>query len=105
MAIIDTGIAPSPELRIAGGFDCSSNDPDAWRDREGHGTHVAGTIGARDDRRGVVGVAPGARLWAIKIFDDGGSGLLSQELCGFDHVLGMRDPRRPGHGRASRSST
>ena len=45
VAIIDTGIAPSPELRIAGGFDCVSDDPAAWRDREGHGTHVAGTIG------------------------------------------------------------
>jgi len=92
VAIIDTGIAPSPELRIAGGFDCTSDDPEAWRDGDGHGTHVAGTLAARDDGRGVVGVAPGARLWAIKIFDDGGRGLLSQQLCGLDRVLGMRDP-------------
>jgi subtilisin len=99
VAIIDTGIAPSPELDIEGGFDCSSDDPAAWRDREGHGTHVAGTVAARDDGRGVVGVAPGARLWAIKIFDDNGYGLLSQELCGFDHVLGMRDPDDPSRPR------
>ena len=63
VAVVDTGIAPSRELRIAGGYDCSSDDPAAWRDREGHGTHVSGTIAARDDDRGVVGVAPGARLW------------------------------------------
>src|SRR5213076_72600 len=41
VATIDTGIAPHRDLNIAGGHDCSSRNPDAWRDRYGHGTHVA----------------------------------------------------------------
>ena len=40
----------------------------------GHGTHVAGIAAARDNDRGVVGVAPGARLWAVRVFDKFGSG-------------------------------
>jgi subtilisin family serine protease len=35
-------------------------------DDNGHGTHVAGTAAARDKDIGVVGVAPGARVWAVK---------------------------------------
>jgi hypothetical protein len=55
-------------------------------DQNGHGTHVAGTIGARDDDQGVVGVAPGARLWAVRVLDALGSGSLSQVVCGVDFV-------------------
>jgi subtilisin len=43
-------------------------------DGNGHSTHVAGTIGAQDDAEAVVGVAPGARLHAVKVLDDSGSG-------------------------------
>jgi len=98
VAIVDTGIAPSADLRIAGGYDCTGPSPGAWRDRHGHGTHVAGTVGAKDDARGVVGAAPGVRLWAVKVIADDGSGLLSQELCGLETILGWRDgedPERP----------
>jgi len=41
-------------------------------DEVGHGTHVAGTIAALDNGEGVVGVAPGARLWSVKVLDPGG---------------------------------
>ncbi len=49
----------------------------AWQDDNGHGTHVAGIAVARDNDVGVVGVAPGARLWAVKVLDSKGSGASS----------------------------
>ena len=58
----------------------------------GHGTHVAGTVGAIDNGSGVVGVAPGVRLWAVKILDDSGDGLLSWYVCGLDWIAAQRDP-------------
>ncbi|MFO1539653.1 MAG: S8 family serine peptidase [Chloroflexota bacterium] len=99
VAVLDTGIAPSPDLRIAGGYDCTGPSREAWRDREGHGTHVAGTIAAKDDDGGVVGVAPGARLWAVKIIADDGSGWISWTLCGLERLLVMRDPDAPDRPR------
>jgi subtilisin len=58
--VIDTGIDTShPDLNVVE-FRQYANGPP--RDFNGHGTHVAGTIGARDDSDGVVGVAPGIRL-------------------------------------------
>src|SRR5262249_43461193 len=95
VAIIDTGIAPHKDLRIAGGHDCTSPYPTAWRDRYGHGTHVAGTVGAIDNGIGVVGVAPGARLWAVKALNDEGRGFISSYICGIDWVAAQRDPAHP----------
>ena len=54
VAIFDTGIDPThPDLAVAGGYNCTSSDRADWIDEEGHGTHVAGTVGALDngDRR------------------------------------------------------
>ena len=59
VAVIDSGIAAHTDLAIAGGRNCSTGN--SYNDGNGHGTHVAGTIGAKDDANGVVGVAPGAR--------------------------------------------
>ena len=57
-----------------------------------HGTHVAGTVAALDNSFGVVGVAPGARVWAVKILNDDGYGLISWYVCGLDWILAQRDP-------------
>jgi subtilisin len=95
IAIVDTGIAPVSDLRVAGGYNCSTSDRGLWRDVHGHGTHVAGTAAARDNNSGVVGVAPGARLWAVKILNDQGSGLLSWYVCGLDWIAAQRDPDVP----------
>jgi subtilisin family serine protease len=92
VAIVDTGIAAHPDLVIAGGYNCSSADRTRWADEHGHGTHVAGTVGARDNTIGVVGVAPGVRLWAVRILNSSGSGLLSWYVCGLDWILAQRDP-------------
>ncbi|MEW5991075.1 MAG: S8 family serine peptidase, partial [Chloroflexota bacterium] len=92
VAVVDTGIdASHPDLNVAGGMNCTSADPSAWQDGNGHGTHVAGTIAAKDNTIGVVGVAPGARLWAVRILSADGTGLLSWYICGLDWIAAQRD--------------
>ncbi len=95
VAIVDTGIGPHSDLNIAGGYNCSTADRTRWYDENGHGTHVAGTVGAKDNTWGVVGVAPGVRLWAVRILNSSGSGLLSWYVCGLDWILSQRDPNDP----------
>ena len=55
-------------------------------DDNGHGTHVAGIVAAKDNDIGVVGMAPGARLWAVKVLDSSGSGSISDIIAGIDYV-------------------
>lgn len=93
IAVLDTGIARHPDLRIGGGYNCSAEDgrdPTRWTDRYGHGTHVAGTIAAIDNGRGVVGVVPGARVWAIKVLGDNGTGKTSDIVCGLQWMIGQQ---------------
>ena len=89
IAVIDTGIAEHPDLRIGGGVNCS-DEAGGYTDRYGHGTHVAGTIAARDNGRGVVGVVPGARVWAIKVLGDDGTGQTSDIVCGLQWMIGQQ---------------
>ena len=89
VAVIDTGIAKHADLNIAGGKNCSTGK--SFDDGNGHGTHVAGTIAAKDDTTGVVGVAPGARLWAVRVLDNSGRGSWSSVTCGVDYVTGKAD--------------
>src|SRR4029079_12344319 len=73
----------------------SSSNRGLWRDVNRHGTHVAGTVGAKDDGGGVVGVAPGVGLWAVKILNDDGFGYLSWYVCGLDWIASRKDPVDP----------
>jgi len=85
VAVIDTGIDTAhQDLNVVGGKNCSTGR--SYKDGNGHGTHVAGTIGAKDDGNGVVGVAPGARLWAVRVLNNAGSGTWSSVICGIDWV-------------------
>ena len=92
VAIVDTGISRVADLNVVGGYSCSTTSTTSWGDGNGHGTHVAGTVGAIDDGSGVVGVAPGVRLWAVRILDSSGVGLLSWYVCGLDWIAAQRDP-------------
>jgi subtilisin family serine protease len=83
IAIIDTGSGPHPDLNVAGGTSCVGGNS---RDGNGHGTHVAGIAAAKDDGAGIVGVAPGAPIYSVKVLDSHGSGTLSTVICGIDWV-------------------
>ena len=61
-------------------------------DGHGHGTHVAGTIGARDNGCDVVGVAPGVPLVAVRVLDNNGSGSYSGVIAGVDYVARTASP-------------
>jgi subtilisin family serine protease len=61
-----------------------------WEDNNGHGTHTAGIAAAQDNREGVVGVAPGARIWAVKVLDSQGEGSFGTVICGLDWVYKHR---------------
>lgn len=86
VAVIDTGISNHSDLNVAGGFNCSTGPSRNYKDGNDHGTHVAGTIGALDNDFGVVGVAPGARLWAVRVLNSAGSGTWASVICGVDWV-------------------
>lgn len=97
VAVIDTGIdLQHPDLNVAGGVNCTLSILNAYcatggDDDHYHGTHVAGTIGAIDNEEGVVGVAPGARLWAVKVLNKRGSGWSSWIIAGIDWVAEHAD--------------
>ncbi|MBI5247070.1 MAG: S8 family peptidase [Elusimicrobia bacterium] len=88
VAVIDTGIDKShPDLAgvVIGGFNAlDPNKPDAWADDQGHGSHVAGTIAGRRDGKGVVGVAPLVKLYAVKVLDADGNGGFSDVIAGIE---------------------
>ncbi len=89
IAVIDSGIDSShPELTgvFAGGTDIVFGDatPD---DENGHGTHVAGVIAAALNDTGVVGVAPSAEIYAVRVMDGSGLGLVSWILEGIDWAI------------------
>jgi len=93
VAIIDTGIdLDHPDLNVVGSTNCASGGPfvgscgSGGDDGNGHGTHVAGSVAAIDNGTGVVGVAPGARLWAVRVLDNNGSGYTSWIVAGMDWV-------------------
>ena len=86
--IIDSGIDldhPDLNVDVARSRDFTGSRVGA-EDENGHGTHVAGTVGARNNSIGVVGVAAGASLVAVRVLDRRGSGAYSGVIAGVDYV-------------------
>src|SRR5829696_5535085 len=82
--VIDTGIdASHTDLNVTSHVDFASG-PDT--DCNGHGTHVAGTVAAKDNTSDVVGVAPGTSLHGVKVLGCGGTGSTSGVIKGVDWV-------------------
>lgn len=93
--VIDTGVdLDHPDLNVnatdsrnfvSRGRDTGGDDTD------GHGTHVAGTIGALDNTIGVIGVAPGAEIVAVRVLTSNG-GSYSDVIAGVDYVAQIGQP-------------
>lgn len=84
VAVLDTGIdLDHPDLAVAGDvtfvYGTANGDDD-----NGHGTLVAGIIGALDNEIGVIGVAPEAALYSVKVLNYNGNALMSNVLSGID---------------------
>jgi len=93
VAVLDTGIDYDHEdlndnigggVYFVGSDNDGSTDPLLWNDIHSHGTHCAGIVAAEDNTIGVVGVAPDARLHAVKVFDDNGIGVRSDIIQGIE---------------------
>jgi subtilisin len=121
VAVIDTGVdLANPDINVGGGFDAVRpvpmefgvggeevevtlpalsadwsvlGNPEAtgYDDGVGHGTHVSGIIGASDNAVGVVGVAPGASIWSVRVLGGAGGGSLLDIVAGLDWVYDNRD--------------
>jgi len=89
VGVIDSGIQLNhPDLvsNIKGGFNAINHRKSA-DDDNGHGTHVAGIIAAENNEIGVVGVAPKAQLYAVKVLDNTGSGRISDVVEGIQWCM------------------
>ncbi|MEK5101704.1 S8 family serine peptidase [Cytobacillus sp. FSL M8-0252] len=94
VAVLDTGVYTN-HIDLAGSAeqckDFTQSSPlvnGSCTDRQGHGTHVAGTVLAHggSDGQGVYGVAPDAKLWAYKVLGDNGSGYSDDIAAAIRHV-------------------
>lgn len=92
--VIDSGV-DHPDVRVVEEVRLfpASRDPGS----SAHGNHVAATIAAVDDGDGMVGVAPGARVHALDVFDGSGSAPMSRLIAAVDYVTAAKkaDPSRP----------
>ena len=100
VAVLDSaGYNDHPDVNVWAYANCTDRGNE---DDNGHGTHVGGTIGALDNGIGVVGVAPGARLWNIRVLrahpDGGTGGMASWILCGLDLVEQYATDQGDGFG-------
>ncbi|TML21314.1 MAG: hypothetical protein E6G32_07445 [Actinobacteria bacterium] len=95
IGVVDTGVDLSnPDLNVVGGTNCI--DPKkSYQDDNLHGTAISGMLAAEDNGFGLVGIAPGARLWEAKSFDKHASGKWSSIICGIDWVTATRTDADP----------
>ncbi len=84
--IIDSGISGHADLNVVSRRNWTGDGKN--HDCNGHGTHVAGTVGARDNTAHVVGAAPGIALTGLKVLGCGGSGFISRIIAAVDWLTG-----------------
>ncbi|MFG3509283.1 S8 family serine peptidase [Streptomyces sp. NPDC047821] len=93
VGVLDTGVDDqhqdiAPNFNAADSVSCAYGKADtragAWRDVGTHGTHVAGTIAAAKNGKGVIGVAPGVKISSVRIAEPGTSLFFAENtICGF----------------------
>lgn len=94
VAVLDTGIdLRNRDLPAKNGINCITPGQKA-QDDHGHGTHVAGTVAGKNNGKGVVGVAPGATVYAVKVLDAQGYGDDESLICGIEWVTANAAKRR-----------
>ena len=87
VAVLDSGVTPmSNELTLAGNANAISPSS-AATDGNGHGTHVAGIIGAKTNSIGGAGIAPNASIYNVKVMSDDGSGTDDDILRGIQQAI------------------
>jgi len=91
VAVLDTGISKHPDLHWTEdlAFNCSM-DPNYIDEASGHGTHVAGIIGAKNNDFGVVGVAPDCILIPIKVLNNNGGGSYESIVAGIEKAIELK---------------
>jgi subtilisin len=96
--VLDTGVdIQHPDLNIANSGKSFVPGSATVNDVVGHGTFVAGMVGARDNQYGVVGTCPNVRIFPVKVLDDEGSGQFSWLIAGVNYVrlYKQQNPSRP----------
>jgi subtilisin len=94
IAVLDTGIdVDHPDLNVYRSVNVMPfpQNLSGVDDQEGHGTHVAGIAAAKDDQNGVVGIAPGARLWSVKVCNYERDCRASAIIAGIKYVNAHKD--------------
>ncbi|MEC0168015.1 S8 family peptidase [Paenibacillus graminis] len=86
IAVLDSGYSQHSDVKVKSGYSFITNSEN-YDDDFGHGTHVAGIIAASINGEGVVGVAPKAEIYAIKVLDKGGRGSYFTLIEGIDWAI------------------
>ena len=88
VAVIDTGFYNHPDITYAGGYSIFGKEDPYTNDTDGHGTHVAGIIGA-SAQSSVRGIAPGVQLFGVKVYPsgEGNSTSASNLLAGIEWAI------------------
>lgn len=92
VAILDTGIDvrhPDLEPAMEGLHRDFTGSPAGHMDRQGHGTHCAGIVGARSNGDGTIGIAPKCKIFAVKVLNDQGSGASSWIAAGIRYAASV----------------
>ena len=95
VAVVDSGVPKHVDLNVVGSTSCVQAEQGG--SINAHGTVVAGLIGALDNKIGVVGIAPGARLWSVQVGKSTGTVNDSDLLCGLDWVTATRTDGDPNN--------
>ena len=91
IAILDTGVSLThPDLNVYRDV-TFINGTTTGNDDNGHGSHVAGIAAAKDNDIGIVGIAPGARIWAIKVCDSLGECKITNQIKGLEYAIQHAD--------------
>jgi subtilisin family serine protease len=91
IAVLDTGVSlEHPDLNVYKDV-TFINGTTSGNDDNGHGSHVAGIAAAKDNGVGTVGIAPGARIWAIKVCDASGECKITNQMKGIEYAIKHAD--------------